>query len=87
MMKLRAVMAALMMVVTPVAAQQTTPIVLGTATPGFDARYARVQDTPLLDFINEVQRRRAGAQLSAAAALHCGLHDFPRRDRAGDPAS
>jgi len=34
MMKLRAVMAALMMVVTPVAAQQTTPIVLGTATPG-----------------------------------------------------
>src|SRR5436305_761702 len=34
---------------------------VGTATPGFDARFARVQDTPLLDFINEVQRRRAGA--------------------------
>src|SRR5213592_2419330 len=45
----------------------STPV--GTATPGFDARYARVQDTPLLDFINEVQRRRAGAQLSAAAAF------------------
>jgi len=44
-----------------------TPV--GSATPGFDARYARVQDTPLLDFINEVQRRRAGAQLSAAAAF------------------
>jgi len=42
---------------------------LGTAGPGFDARYARVQDTPLLDFINEVQRRKAGAQLSAAAAF------------------
>jgi 2',3'-cyclic-nucleotide 2'-phosphodiesterase/3'-nucleotidase/5'-nucleotidase len=42
---------------------------LGRATPGFDARYARVQDTPLLDFINEVQRRRSGAQLSAAAAF------------------
>jgi len=42
---------------------------VGTAGPGFDARYARVQDTPLLDFINEVQRRRAGAQLSAAAAF------------------
>jgi 2',3'-cyclic-nucleotide 2'-phosphodiesterase (5'-nucleotidase family) len=42
---------------------------LGTAAPGFDARYARVQDTPLLDFINEVQRRRAGTQLSAAAAF------------------
>jgi 2',3'-cyclic-nucleotide 2'-phosphodiesterase/3'-nucleotidase/5'-nucleotidase len=44
-----------------------TPI--GTAGPGFEARYARVQDTPLLDFINEVQRRRAGTQLSAAAAF------------------
>src|SRR5574341_1417574 len=42
---------------------------LGRATPGFDARYARAQDTPLLDFINEVQRRRSGAQLSAAAAF------------------
>src|SRR6266550_3643769 len=45
----------------------STPI--GSAAAGFDARYARVQDTPLLDFINEVQRRRAGAQLSAAAAF------------------
>ena len=41
---------------------------IGTAMAGFDERYARVQDTPLLDFINEVQRRHAGAQLSAAAA-------------------
>src|SRR5882762_1499422 len=45
----------------------STPV--GSASPGFDARYARAQDTPLLDFINEVQRRRAGAQLSAAAAF------------------
>ena len=44
-----------------------TPI--GSASEGFDARYARVQDTPLLDFINEVQRRHAGTQLSAAAAF------------------
>jgi 2',3'-cyclic-nucleotide 2'-phosphodiesterase / 3'-nucleotidase / 5'-nucleotidase len=42
-----------------------TPI--GTAGPGFDARMGRAQDTPLLDFINEVQRRHAGAQLSATA--------------------
>ena len=42
---------------------------LGTVTPGFDARYARAQDTPLLDFINEVQRRKSGAQLSAAAVF------------------
>jgi 2',3'-cyclic-nucleotide 2'-phosphodiesterase (5'-nucleotidase family) len=63
----------------------STPV--GTATPGFDARYARVQDTPLLDFINEVQRRRAGAQLSAAAAFDVqpGLSegDIHQRDVVG----
>ena len=42
---------------------------LGTAGPGFSARYARAQDTPLLDFINEVQRRKTGADLSATAAF------------------
>src|SRR6266498_449530 len=42
---------------------------VGTAGPGFDARFARVQDTPLLDFINEVQRRHTGAQLSATPAF------------------
>lgn len=40
---------------------------LGTAGPGFDGRLGRAQDTPLLDFINEVQRRRTGADLSATA--------------------
>ena len=40
---------------------------LGTAGPGFGARLGRAQDTPLLDFINEVQRRHAGADLSATA--------------------
>jgi len=40
---------------------------LGTGAPGFEGRYARAEDTPLLDFINEVQRRRAGADLSAAS--------------------
>ena len=60
---------------------------VGSAGPGFDARYIRVQDTPLLDFINEVQRRRAGAQLSAAAAFDVqpGLPegDLHQRDVAG----
>ena len=42
---------------------------LGTAGAGFDARLARAQDSPLLDFINEVQRRQAGTQLSAAAVF------------------
>jgi 2',3'-cyclic-nucleotide 2'-phosphodiesterase/3'-nucleotidase/5'-nucleotidase len=51
------------------AALQWAATPIGSATPGFDARYARVLDTPLLDFINEVQRRRAGAQLSATAAF------------------
>ena len=46
---------------------------IGSAAPGFDARYARAQDTPFLDFVNEVQRRRAGAQLSAAAAYDVQL--------------
>jgi len=58
-----------------------TPV--GSATPGFDARYARAQDTPLLDFINEVQRRRAGAQLSATAAfdIQPGLPEGDIRQR------
>jgi 2',3'-cyclic-nucleotide 2'-phosphodiesterase (5'-nucleotidase family) len=42
---------------------------VGTAGPGFGARLARMQDTPLLDFINETQRRRTGAQLSATPAF------------------
>src|SRR5258705_5073964 len=42
---------------------------VGTAGPGFEGRYARAQDTPLFDFINEVQRRKAGVQLSAAAVF------------------
>ena len=60
---------------------------VGNAGPGFDARYTRVQDMPLLDFINEVQRRKAGAQLSAAAAFDVqpGLPegDVHQRDVAG----
>ncbi|HVH68659.1 MAG TPA: 5'-nucleotidase C-terminal domain-containing protein [Gemmatimonadales bacterium] len=56
---------------------------LGTAGPGFAARYGRVEDTPLLDFINDVQRRRAGADLSAAADydLAAGLPEGEVRER------
>ena len=56
---------------------------LGTAGPGFSARYGRAEDTPLLDFINEVQRRRAGADLSAAADfdLSAGLPEGEVRER------
>ncbi len=34
------------------------------------ARYARAEDTPIIDLVNEVQRRAAGAQLSATAAFN-----------------
>src|SRR5436190_3526763 len=56
---------------------------LGTAGPGFSARYGRAEDTPLLDFINDVQRRRAGADLSAAADfdLGAGLPEGEVRER------
>lgn len=43
--------------------------VIGRATATLSASEARVRDTPLMDFINEVQRRATGADLSAAAAF------------------
>ncbi|MGH7567748.1 MAG: 5'-nucleotidase C-terminal domain-containing protein, partial [Gemmatimonadales bacterium] len=60
---------------------------LGAAGPGFDGRLGRAQDTPLMDLINEVQRRRTGADLSAAALFDTGV-GFPEgevrlRDLAG----
>jgi 2',3'-cyclic-nucleotide 2'-phosphodiesterase / 3'-nucleotidase / 5'-nucleotidase len=60
---------------------------LGTAGPGFAARFGRAEDTPLLDFINEVQRRRAGADVSAAADFDLGAGlpegEVRQRDVAG----
>jgi 2',3'-cyclic-nucleotide 2'-phosphodiesterase (5'-nucleotidase family) len=38
---------------------------VGRATARMDAREARSRDTPIADFINEIQRKRAGADLSA----------------------
>ncbi|CAN5853003.1 5'-nucleotidase C-terminal domain-containing protein [soil metagenome] len=42
---------------------------IGTATERMPAREARVRDTPIIDFINEVQRRTAGTDLSSTAAF------------------
>jgi 2',3'-cyclic-nucleotide 2'-phosphodiesterase / 3'-nucleotidase / 5'-nucleotidase len=60
---------------------------LGVAGPGFAARYGRAEDTPLLDFINDVLRRHAGADLAATADfdLAAGLPegDVRVRDVAG----
>jgi 2',3'-cyclic-nucleotide 2'-phosphodiesterase / 3'-nucleotidase / 5'-nucleotidase len=42
---------------------------IGTATEAMPAREGRVRDVAIIDFINEVQKRTAGTQLSAAAAF------------------
>ena len=42
---------------------------IGEASERMAAREARVRDTPVIDFINEVQRRAAGADLSSTAAF------------------
>ncbi|MEJ2678553.1 MAG: 5'-nucleotidase C-terminal domain-containing protein [Gemmatimonadota bacterium] len=44
--------------------------VVGRSSARMDAREARVQDTPIMDFINEVQRRATGADLSSTAAFN-----------------
>ena len=36
----------------------------------WSARYARAEDTPAIDLVNEVQRRTAGTQLSSTAAFN-----------------
>ncbi|HEY6807188.1 MAG TPA: 5'-nucleotidase C-terminal domain-containing protein, partial [Gemmatimonadales bacterium] len=45
---------------------------LGNADAGFDARYGRTEDTPLIDFINAVERTRAGADLASTADFDVG---------------
>ncbi|MBA2671739.1 MAG: 5'-nucleotidase C-terminal domain-containing protein, partial [Gemmatimonadetes bacterium] len=43
--------------------------VIGQSTAEWSARTARVEDTPILDLINEVQRSVTGSDLSAASAF------------------
>jgi 2',3'-cyclic-nucleotide 2'-phosphodiesterase (5'-nucleotidase family) len=50
---------------------------IGVSTAEWDAHAARVEDTPLMDLINDVQRRVSGADLSAAAAFNLSAH-FPK---------
>jgi 2',3'-cyclic-nucleotide 2'-phosphodiesterase (5'-nucleotidase family) len=42
---------------------------IGTSAAEWTSRRARVEDTPILDLINEVQRRVTGAELSSTAAF------------------
>jgi 2',3'-cyclic-nucleotide 2'-phosphodiesterase (5'-nucleotidase family) len=50
---------------------------IGTSTAEWDAHASRQMDTPLLDLINDVQRRVTGADLSAAASFNPSAR-FPR---------
>ncbi|HEY0809819.1 MAG TPA: 5'-nucleotidase C-terminal domain-containing protein, partial [Longimicrobiales bacterium] len=43
--------------------------IAGRSTQRMDAREARVKDTPIIDFVNEVMRQTADADLSATAAF------------------
>ncbi|HVG45980.1 MAG TPA: 5'-nucleotidase C-terminal domain-containing protein [Longimicrobium sp.] len=42
---------------------------IGTSTGEWTSELARTRDTPILDLINDVQRRATGAELSAASAF------------------
>jgi 2',3'-cyclic-nucleotide 2'-phosphodiesterase/3'-nucleotidase/5'-nucleotidase len=53
--------------------------VVGRSTGPMSTRLSRVRDTPAIDFINEVQRRVAGTDLSAAAAFTTEA-DVPQGD-------
>ena len=46
---------------------------LATSEGDWSAQLARAQDTPVIDFVNEVQRRASGADLSATAAFSTGV--------------
>lgn len=43
---------------------------IGMAAAAMPARLARAEPTPIINWVNEVQRRRTGAQLSATSALN-----------------
>ncbi|MEJ2216413.1 MAG: 5'-nucleotidase C-terminal domain-containing protein [Gemmatimonadota bacterium] len=47
-----------------------TRSVVGRSSGRMDARDARVRDTPIIDFINDVERRTTGADLASTAAFN-----------------
>jgi 2',3'-cyclic-nucleotide 2'-phosphodiesterase/3'-nucleotidase/5'-nucleotidase len=61
-----------------------TPI--ATAEGDWSAREARARDTPLIDFVNRVQRHASGAQLSATAAFNTSARLGPGAVRLRDVA-
>lgn len=59
---------------------------LATVEGEWSARFARAQDTPIIDFINEVQRHRIDADLSATAAFDPAARFGPNEVRLRDVA-
>lgn len=47
--------------------------VVATSRTAWDGRFVRVEDTPLIDLLNELQRRVAGAELSVTPAFAPGV--------------
>ena len=56
-----------------------TPV--ADVTERWSARFARVGSSPVIDLINDVQRRSVGAQLSATPAFNLGVYFGPGRMR------
>jgi 2',3'-cyclic-nucleotide 2'-phosphodiesterase/3'-nucleotidase len=57
---------------------------IGEVNEHWSAQFARAGDTPVIDFINHVQRSRAGAQLSATPAVNTTVAFGPGRVRRRD---
>ncbi|KPJ95434.1 MAG: hypothetical protein AMS18_02875 [Gemmatimonas sp. SG8_17] len=53
----------------------------------WSAQYARASDSPIIDFVNEVQRRTTGADLSATAAFNTTARFGPGAVRLSDVAA
>lgn len=60
---------------------------IATTRERWSAQYARVEDTPIIDFINRVQQSVTGAQLSATAAFNVEAGFGPGPIRLGDVAA
>ena len=63
----------------------TSPI--ASVEGDWSARFARIEDTPVIDFVNEVQRRAAGTQLSATSAFNIAAQLGPNAVTFGDIAT
>ncbi len=61
-----------------------TTSAIASTEGNWSARFARIEDTPIIDFINEVQRRAAGTQLSTTSAFNIDAGLGPNAVTFGD---